>query len=635
VIPKKTLFMRAVVSLVVLIAAGVLFSFWRATRILKESKERFSAEQNLAFEVRAFPPIASRFEWIAAPTEYTSAAVLGDNLYLGGTTGIDEFDSRGALLKSYRVGRELPPSPIVQLAIGTLTGSKQPELIIATAREGLLAFDGQTFRLMRPQSEAARRVASILPLSTGELLVGTETLGVLRFNGVSAAIFHPSLKDIHVTALAGGVSDLWVGTLDRGVLHYSGGHTDEFSDAKILADARVHSLLIDGDHVYAGTAAGVTEFVQGRFARMLAPGVFAKALAVDHKALQIGTIDQGVLEVALDKSRAAAVKPLGAELPEVQGFVRSEAGLYALTRDGLHDRDRGWQRVLTHPAGPLTDANISALHVDDLGRVWVGYFDRGLDVLPPNGKPTHVEDDHVFCVNRIIAHPQGVAVATANGLALFDANGTLQQVLTKKDGLIADHVTDVALTADRGMVLATGAGLTIMDASGPRSLYAFHGLVNNHVYSLGVSADGRTTMVGTLGGISILAGDQVRANLTTATSSLQHNWITALVPVGRDWLVGTYGAGIVKLDEFGRFTRFDVASGDFEINPNALLVTPDHVFAGTLDRGLLVYSRRREQWVEVNDGLPSRNVTAFAVGNGFVYVGTDNGLVRVREGDLD
>jgi len=36
----------------------------------------------------------------------------------------------------------------------------------------------------------------------------------------------------------------------------------------------------------------------------------------------------------------------------------------------------------------------------------------------------------------------------------------------------------------------------------------------------------------------------------------------------------------------------------------------------------------------VTAGLPSLNVTAVAVGNGFVYAGTDNGLVRFREGDL-
>jgi ligand-binding sensor domain-containing protein len=367
---------------------------------------------------------------------------------------------------------------------------------------------------------------------------------------------------------------------------------------------------------------------------MLAPGAFARALALNGKTLQVGTMDQGVLEVALDKRRPQALKPFGTALNEVRAFVRSDSKLYVLTSDGLHEHANGWQRVLTQPAEPLTDANVSALHMDGTGRLWVGYFDRGLDVLS-GGRATHVENEHVFCVNRIIAHPSGTAVATANGLALFDPNARLQQVLTKKHGLIADHVTDVAMTPESGMVLATGAGLTIMDANGPRSLYAFHGLVNNHVYALGASQDGHTTMVGTLGGISLLAGDQVRASLTTATSSLPHNWITALVPLDRDWLVGTYGAGVVKLDEFGRFTRFDVASGEFEINPNAMLVTPDHVFAGTLDRGMLVYSRRREQWEQVSDGLPSHNVTAFAVGNGFVYVGTDNGLVRVREGDLD
>ena len=35
-------------------------------------------------------------------------------------------------------------------------------------------------------------------------------------------------------------------------------------------------------------------------------------------------------------------------------------------------------------------------------------------------------------------------VATANGLVRFDAAGSQEQVLTRADGLIADHVTDVA-----------------------------------------------------------------------------------------------------------------------------------------------------------------------------------------------
>ena len=33
-------------------------------------------------------------------------------------------------------------------------------------------------------------------------------------------------------------------------------------------------------------------------------------------------------------------------------------------------------------------------------------------------------------------------------------------------------------------------------------------------------------------------------------------------------------------------------------------------------------------------GLPSSNVTALAAGNGFIYIGTDNGLVRIPEQKL-
>jgi hypothetical protein len=36
----------------------------------------------------------------------------------------------------------------------------------------------------------------------------------------------------------------------------------------------------------------------------------------------------------------------------------------------------------------------------------------------------------------------------------------------------------------------------------------------------------------------------------------------------------------------------------------------------------------------VAEGLPSANVTALTAGNGYIYVGTDNGLVRVPENNL-
>jgi ligand-binding sensor domain-containing protein len=55
------------------------------------------------------------------------------------------------------------------------------------------------------------------------------------------------------------------------------------------------------------------------------------------------------------------------------------------------------------------------------------------------------------------------------------------------------------------------------------------------------------------------------------------------------------------------------------------------VFAGTLGHGLYVYDRESQRWTVVRDGLPSENVTALAASGGYVYVGTDNGLVRIGE----
>src|SRR5260370_1340788 len=215
----------------------------------------------------------------------------------------------------------------------------------------------------------------------------------------------------------------------------------------------------------------------------------------------------------------------------------------------MNVRGMVWQQVLKPGPAILSDGNISALAADRSGRVWIGYFDRGLDLLEADaGHARHVEDDHVFCVNRIVADGRTgtVAVATANGLVRFGADGGRQQVLTRADGLIADHVTDVAVYRD-GLVAGTPAGLTFLSGGGPHSMYAFHGLVNNHVYALGVSGD--ELMVGTLGGLSELNREIVRVNYTAgAGSGLKHNWITAAVPPRDHCLPRTHSASILPLD---------------------------------------------------------------------------------------
>ena len=223
-------------------------------------------------------------------------------------------------------------------------------------------------------------------------------------------------------------------------------------------DPQVQSLAISGDATYAGTATGVAEFNGGHFSRVLAPGVMATALLATATQLYVGSENQGVVQIPLEGRHPNPNRGPSAELSEVRQLFMSGESVFAVARDGLYrmnPRAFGWQRVLETGSTVLTDRNISALAADSTGRIWVGYFDRGLDLLPADGRVTHTEDERVFCVNRILpdAKAGAIDVATANGLVRFDNSGSAQQVLTRADGLIADHVTDVAAYRD-GLALA-------------------------------------------------------------------------------------------------------------------------------------------------------------------------------------
>lgn len=638
----RKLLVRTILGGAALLTLLVAFASWRATRALRLSTEEVRAEREFRIEARPFAPRAGAgFELVSAPAVFLQAARFQEHLYIGGPGGLLEYELNGSPARQFIPGRELPPSPLVALAPALLADSREPELLIATAQDGLLAFNGHDFRQIRAQDPEARAITAMLPASAGHLLIGTSKRGVLIYDGKRLSLLHPSLNGLYVTALAGSETDLWIGTLNQGVFHWHAGAVEVFGEEQGLPDRQVQCVTISGEKTFVGTVLGAAVFVGGRFSNVLAPGVLTTSLLSSGSNLFVGSEDQGVLTIPIGSPQTAPHLSHSNQTPEltkVRQIFASGNDVYVLSSDALYRMRAsglGWQQVLRPGSAILSDRNISALAADKSGRVWIGYFDRGLDLLDADAAHArHVENNHVFCINRIVPDERTgtVAVGTANGLVRFDSNGGQQQVLTRADGLIADHVTDVAVFRD-GLVVGTPGGLTFLDAAGPRSMYAFHGLVNNHVYALGVSGD--ELMVGTLGGLSDINKEMVRVSYTAGTGSgLKHNWITAVVPVGDDWIVGTYGAGILLLDRSGHFQSFEKATAPFDVNPNAMLVTAQHVFAGSLGNGLYVYDRDARRWTVFTDGLPSLNVTALAESNGTIYAGTDNGLVKILEQKL-
>jgi ligand-binding sensor domain-containing protein len=620
----------------VLAAAATIFggsALWRARGVLREAREHVSAGASFRFSVRPIVPvIPAGLESMGSPAVFNDAAVFAGSLYIAGPSGLTKYDSAsGAISARYRVGAELPSAPLTSLAVG-LAGDSQ-ELWIGTWGEGLAAFDGRSLRQIRPDDPRLRKITAILPVNTGRLLIGTEKAGVLVYDGRTLAPFHSSVADVPVTALAGDDADLWIGTLDRGLLHWKAGALETLDD--VLPDKQILSLASNGEVFYAGTGVGIAEIRGGKLARVLAPGYFAQTLLAQGDKLYMGTLEEGMFAVPLD-AHPGRLAQLGAAnvCPDcsIRKILAIDGEIYALAEDSLW---HGNEAVIRREDALLADRNIAALKMDSTGRLWIGYFDRGLQILDPNGgRGEHIEDDHLFCVNRI-AHDaeRGVsAVATANGLVLFDAATSKRRVIGQSDGLIANQVSDVILRPDGVVIAATPAGVSFIEPSGISSIYAFQGLVNNHVYAL--ASDGARTLAGTLGGLSILDGSVIRTSFTTSNSGLKHNWITAIVPVEKDFFVGTYGAGVLRITDRGVWETFDDLRGTIEINTNAMVATPTAVFAGTLDQGLAIYNKSSGRWTFFTAGLPSRNVTAVEARGGILYIGTDNGLVKAPQTTL-
>lgn len=614
--------------------AGLLW-LRHAHQSIATAETELHRETTIRFTQSTLQRAPAAFQSIASTTGFRDAAVLEDKLWILTSTSLHELDAQGQIQRTFTTGLDLPPAPLTCLTAAVTASATTRELFIGTQGEGLLIFNGVNFRHIRPENAAYRKITALLPLESGQLLLGTDKSGVLAWNGTAISAFHAALATQSITALAGQLDDLWIGTLNQGALHFRAGEITRFTAAEGLPDNQILSLATAGESAWAGTALGVAYFESGRFQRKLADGFFANALLPQPGTLLLGTLEEGILEIdtAARHPRAAAPATTHRE-GRVEKFLSLGGQLYALLHDGLYVRppQRGaWTRITSPQQAPLADANIAALAAEPSGKLWIGYFDRGLDILLPSAdKAIHREDDVVFCVNRILLRPDGAAIATANGLVFTGVNGETRRILTRQEGLIASHVTDI-LDADAGLIAATPAGITFLGASGPQSIYAFHGLVNNHVYTL--ARIGTRILAGTLGGVSVLENGAVKSSYTTANSPLRHNWISASATAGNDWFVGTYGAGVYRYDG-AVWHAFPSLRGALEINPNAMLATASAVYAGTLGHGLAIYNRASGRWNFLTTGLPSTNVTALAASAGYLYIGTDNGLVRVPEQNL-
>jgi hypothetical protein len=188
-----------VAALVCLTVCGAVI--WRVERTLSASRRDAAQGELLGLEAHTLGAQPNPgFEGIWAPAVYKSAAVFEGRIYLAGPAGLYAYTADGELERIYRTGIDLPAAPLGQMAVGMLADAHQPELLIATLGEGIVAFDGHLFRQIAGTNADARVITSLLPLASGRLLIGTAKLGLLIYDGKTLKRFHPTTNNVYVTA---------------------------------------------------------------------------------------------------------------------------------------------------------------------------------------------------------------------------------------------------------------------------------------------------------------------------------------------------------------------------------------------------------------------------------------------------
>jgi ligand-binding sensor domain-containing protein len=611
--------------------ATFLYQISRARKALIEVRTK-AAEQNLI-------PVDSRnfslapdpqAQLLSQPYEIRKVLSFHDIIYAATSNGLVTYTEEGKQIEHWSSLEGLPSQDLTTLAVFN------DSLWIGTSDSGLIRFKDQHWTHFLPQKTEYRFIHTLLATSQGKILAGTDA-GILSYDGQRFLNFAPALNSEKITALSGDAQSLFIGTFANGLYRYEAGVMSHFGREEGLRDLLVTDVQTIGQLCYVSSADGL-QVLENKSFRTIANQLFVTSFIVDTPNLWAATRDSGVIRVVPRTSRPPIVESwtsrsqrTSADGTSALYVAKLDSSIIAFSGSEISILQNNQWKIWSSPKPLFSDANVSSLLKAKNGELWIGYFDHGLDILSASKNTiTHYKDDNLFCVNHISEDSrERVYVSTSNGLVIFQPNRT-RKVYRVADGLLSDRVMQtLPLDPDgKKVAIATAQGFTLKEGESMKSIFAFHGLVNNHVYTM--AAQGQQIFLGTLGGISHVSHMQITENWTQMDSGLKRNWVNAMVSIDNQLFVGTYGSGIQVKTDSGQWLDFPALPEDLEINPNALYYYGSLLFCGTLDRGIYIYNTQIKSWKHVSQGLPSLNVTSFATDGDSIYIGTDRGLLQMK-----
>ncbi len=245
---------------------------------------------------------------------------------------------------------------------------------------------------------------------------------------------------------------------------------------------------------------------------------------------------------------------------------------------------------------------------------------------------TYTKDDGLASavVYSIAIDGKSVWFGTADGASLFDKSKGTWRTFKTADGLVSNDVLSIAAGPDK-VWLGTKQGVSVYEkASGKwSSLTEEDGLIFRYVRD--IALDGDVAYFATSKGVSRFDSATGEWQSITKDNGLKDNMVNCIV-VGFDSIWFGTPAGVCRLEKAtGSWTYYGEGEGLSPEGVSAAAIGKDAVWFLT-GKEVASFMPAKQKWRIYSEGLSETQLNDIAVGKGYVWVATNNGLIRLGGG---
>ena len=527
-------------------------------------------------------------------------------VWLGTGQGLDRFD--GVRIKSVPI----PGENLNHKRVKALTDA-QGDLYMGNA-DGLFLLDRSSMKLERIKTDKIKGEVNALAAIDGMVYIGAQS-GLYMLDRRSGKLKQYLLASDamssgnNVTAMTVAPdSTLWLSTADA--LHRFDplrGTFDTYEEAEQLYS--ITNIVMKGDTLYAGTygnGIGVFDIRSRRIVSTLTAGnCIITSLAVDALGRLLAATDgEGVLVYSTDSGR-------------IVEHLRYDNSAH----------------------GALRSNSVYSLYVDDLGLLWIGYYQDGADYTPNRKEIFEVYnypgfiDTRDHAVRALAIKGPRKAIGTREGLYYIDeATGRKAQFTTPQiRSNIIFSIKEIGPlyyigTYNGGMYVFDPATLLLSDFAGGKAPF-----VNGSVFCIEEAPNGEMWVGTSKGLFRFRAGKEV-AHYTHTNSQLPAGNVYEIFfdSTGRGWVCAEKGIAVwngqeLRADGFPQgFANHEKVRDIMEDREGMLYFVPDRgdVFRANLE--LTKFDSLEGVWPVGNRAM------TFLIEDreGMLWMGSEAGLAR-------